>query len=96
MPSFVVVAQFQVAPRDLDRFVAAARTEALAVMRSERGCQRFDVVTNREDPGRGLFYEVYDNEAAFEAHQETPHFDAFFEAIDGLEVSWSTAGYHLV
>jgi len=41
-------------------------------------------------------FEVYDRRAASTAHQETPPFDAFFEAIDGLEVSWSTAEYHLV
>lgn len=48
------------------------------------------------DPREIRHFEVHDSHAASTAHQETPHFDAFFEAVDGLEVSWSTVGYHLV
>jgi quinol monooxygenase YgiN len=38
------------------------------------------------DPASAMLYEVYDNEAAFEAHQKTPHFKKYLDtALQWLE-----------
>ena len=46
----------------------AVRSEA-----DEPGCLRFDVLQDVEDPARYYFYEVYRDEAAHQAHMQTPH-----------------------
>lgn len=42
--------------------------------RKEPGVELLMVTRNADDPSRFLFYEVFSDEAAFAAHQETPHF----------------------
>ena len=41
---------------------------------TEPGCVRFDVIQDGGDPNRIWFYEVYRDEAALQAHLQTPHF----------------------
>lgn len=42
--------------------------------RNEPGVDLLMVSRSTEDPSRFLFYEVFTDEASFEAHQQTPHF----------------------
>jgi quinol monooxygenase YgiN len=42
--------------------------------RTEPGVQLFLVHRDLADPARFLFYELFDDQAAFEAHQQTDHF----------------------
>ncbi len=58
-----------------------AREELLTALREnaaasilEPGCLRFDVVADAGDPDRVSLYELYRDEAAFDAHKATPHF----------------------
>ena len=44
--------------------------------RQEPGTQVFMVHRSLENPSHFLFYEVFDDAAAYEAHQQTPHFKA--------------------
>ena len=44
--------------------------------RKEAGLELLMVNQCATDPTRFLFYEVFKDAAAFEAHQETPHFKA--------------------
>ena len=43
----------------------------------EPGCLKFDVVQDANDEDRIWLYEVYKDEAAFQAHTQTPHFIKF-------------------
>jgi quinol monooxygenase YgiN len=42
--------------------------------RQEPGVSLFLVHRARENPAQFLFYELFEDEAAFAAHQQTPHF----------------------
>ena len=42
--------------------------------RKEPGVELVTVNRSVTDPAKFLFYEVFSDEAAFEAHQQTPHF----------------------
>jgi len=80
--SFVVLPEFHVASERLTAFLAAARADAEASLANEPGCLQFDVVVQQgQDPAVVLFYEVYSDRAAFEAHLQTPHLAAFREAL---------------
>lgn len=69
----------QVKPEHRSEFLEIARYDAERSERDEPGCLRFDVVEDRDDPNRFYFYEVYRDEAALEAHRQTPHFKLYFE-----------------
>lgn len=84
---FVIIAEFEVKPDKLEHFLELARTDASHSVAREPGCHQFDVTLDREQPNRVVLYEVYENEAAFEAHLETPHLAAFRAGIANLIVS---------
>jgi quinol monooxygenase YgiN len=84
--AFVIVAEFEVRPEGLERFLELAKMDASQSVATEPGCRQFDVTVDREG-NRVLLYEVYDDERAFEAHLQTPHLAAFRAGIEPLAVS---------
>ncbi|MEZ5669906.1 MAG: putative quinol monooxygenase [Alphaproteobacteria bacterium] len=88
MPHFVILVEFTLAPDRVEDFFAAVCINAAASARDEPGCRKFDVLRDIADPARAnvvTLYEIYDDEAAFDAHLKTPHFAAFAKAIEGME-----------
>ena len=71
---YVIVAPIQIKEGYKERFVEAMLDDARGSVRDEPGCLRFDVVQDGGDSNRIWLYEVYVDEAAFEAHLKTPHF----------------------
>eukprot|EP01031_Cornospumella_fuschlensis_P016542 gene16542-20219_t len=73
-----------VKPACLDQFLALAREDASHSLRDEPGCRRFDVTVLQGVENRVLFYEIYDDRAAFEAHLSTPHLARFRAGFPAL------------
>jgi (4S)-4-hydroxy-5-phosphonooxypentane-2,3-dione isomerase len=48
-----------------------------AAARKEPGCKQFEVLQDPKDKAKIMLYEVYNDEAAFETHQQTPHFKKY-------------------
>ena len=69
----------QVQPEHAAEFMEVARYDAVHSVQDEPGCLRFDVIQDNDDPNRFYFYEIYRDEAAFEAHRQTAHFKHYFE-----------------
>ena len=84
MSGFVVIAEFVVRPGCLDAFLALAEDDAAHSLADEPGCRRFDVVVPEAEPGHVVFYEVYDDRAAFDAHLGTPHLARFRAGFPAL------------
>ncbi|NTJ41043.1 antibiotic biosynthesis monooxygenase [Agrobacterium larrymoorei] len=82
--AFVVIAEFQVKPGQLDAFLEAAKDDADHSVADEPGCYQFDVIRLEGSDDVVTFYEVYDSRAAFDAHLETPHLARFREAFPPL------------
>ena len=80
----VIVASFKVKPDCVDAFIAAAKADAESSVANEKGCHQFDVNVDPENPTHFTFYEVYDDQAAIDAHRAAPHFKTFFDAIQDL------------
>ena len=74
-----------VRPALRERLVAAITAQAAASLEREPGCLQFDVCIDTADPNRVLLYEVYEDEAAFDAHGRTPHFAAWRAADECVE-----------
>ncbi|MGI9436119.1 MAG: putative quinol monooxygenase [Geminicoccaceae bacterium] len=81
---FVIVAEFEVKPEKIDRFMELAIEDASQSIAKEPDCLQFDVTILEDNPNHVLLYEVYADEAAFDAHLETPHCKVFREQIDDL------------
>lgn len=80
--SYVVLPSFAVSDENLDAFLAAARADAEQSVANEPGCLQFDVFIDREArPATVMFYEVYVDRAAFDAHLATPHLTAFRDSL---------------
>jgi autoinducer 2-degrading protein len=77
MTSFVVWVDFRLKPGARDSFRKLIDANAVASVRNEAGCRRFDVTEARGEPDRIVLYEIYDSEAAFDEHCRTVHFDDF-------------------
>ncbi|SDZ11854.1 Quinol monooxygenase YgiN [Jannaschia faecimaris] len=73
---FAVVVTIQVAPERMAEFKPAMMDNARASL-GEPACNRFDVATDPARPDEVFLYELYDDEAGFAAHRETPHYKAF-------------------
>jgi quinol monooxygenase YgiN len=84
--AFVVMPEFRVAPAAMVAFLEAAADDARHSVADEAGCRQFDVV--RPDGGQDIvvFYEVYDDRAAFDAHLRTSHLLRFQAAMKRLGV----------
>ena len=44
---------------------------------------------DQKNPNSIFLYEIYDDEAAFEAHKAAPHYHEFNHAIDGMVIKKS-------
>lgn len=84
MKQFAVWVQFDVRPGMLPAFLDAARLDAQGSVGNEPGCHRFDILQDPEVPNRVYFYEVYEDEAAFAAHREMPHFKTYFTTTEPM------------
>lgn len=71
--AYVVVAEFLVDRADVDAFARFMQSHA-ELSRAEPGCRLFEVVQSRTDPAHFLFYEVFDDEAAYATHRAQPHY----------------------
>jgi autoinducer 2-degrading protein len=68
-------------PENVEAFLAHAVQNA-ADSRAEPGCRQFDVLVDPKDRTRVMLFEIYNDEAAFEAHQQTAHFKSYL--ADGV------------
>jgi len=94
---FVLIVDLHVKPEMRAPFLDAVRENSIASVRDEPGCLRFDVISDNADPDHFFFYEVYVDEAAFEAHRNTPHFPRWRAAaavclrdVDGQRNTYGT------
>jgi autoinducer 2-degrading protein len=71
----------QVKSEYVSEFLDVVRYDAEHSEKDEPGCLRFDVIQDRDDRNKFYFYEVYRDEAALEAHRQTPHFKLYAEKV---------------
>lgn len=73
---FVSAVDLDIAPAETEKFLAALKENGAASVK-EPGCQRFDIMVLASNPNHIFIYEVYDNEAAAQAHRTTDHFKKY-------------------
>jgi quinol monooxygenase YgiN len=70
---FVVTAFWEASPGE-EETVAAILSRFAPRVREEPGVEHFVIHRSRSEPAKFFFYEVFKDEAAFAAHQQTAHF----------------------
>ena len=85
---YVIIAPIQVQEGHKEAFLEAVVEDARSSVNHEPGCLRFDVIQDANDPNRIWLYEVYKDEAAFQAHLQAPHLIKFRETTQ----AWRAAG----
>ena len=69
-----LVVEINIKPGHNEEFMASMLGDARGSNNDEPGCLRFDVLQDNEEPNKLHLYEVYQDEAAVEAHRNAPHF----------------------
>lgn len=86
MTSFAIIVRIRLAPGAAEAFRPLLEENARRSLGDEPGCRRFDVLSGLDGaaPEAVTLYEIYDDEAAFEAHLQTPHYARFKAATAAL------------
>ncbi|MCP3867899.1 MAG: antibiotic biosynthesis monooxygenase [Gammaproteobacteria bacterium] len=77
---FVVTVEFLSKPEHREAFMEAMTQQAQHSLEREGSCLQFDVCRDPKNPDRVFLYEIYSDEAVFQAHLKSSHFLAFNEA----------------
>ena len=75
-----LVVEFRIKAAHVESFERAIIDNARASRDCEPGCRQFDVCRDPDDPTVFFLYELYDDEAAIQAHLRAPHFLQMNEA----------------
>jgi quinol monooxygenase YgiN len=70
---YVIIATWRAKPGSED-IVAATLHELTAASRLEPGCRFYQAQESLDTPGVFVVYEIYDDQAAAEAHTASDHF----------------------
>lgn len=80
----VLLVEFRVKAEHVSAFDTAIRANAAASVANEPGCRLFDVCRSPSEPELFVLYEIYDDDAAVQAHLKAPHFLSF----DAATAAW--------
>ncbi len=80
----VRIAELEIDPAQLDQYHAIVKKEMEASVRVEPGVLAIYAVAEKDDPTKITFFEMYADEAAYEAHRETAHFRKYFDATQHM------------
>ena len=74
---FVRVAEIDVDPDQLEAFTSAVKEEMDESVRVEPGVLAIYAVAEKDAPSRLRFFEIYADEAAYDAHLHSLHFQKY-------------------
>jgi quinol monooxygenase YgiN len=91
---FALVVRFTVRPGAEAKFDALVAKTAAGIRDHEPGTLVYACHTVQDQPRQRIFYELYQNRAAFDAHEQTPHTRQFLaergELLEATEVDFLT------
>ncbi len=93
---YVVTVEFRIRKGHEAAFLQAMMRQARNSLEREEACMRFDVCSAPDDAGHVFLYEIYGDEAAFQAHLETAHFHEFNEGTADWVASKQVETWHRV
>jgi (4S)-4-hydroxy-5-phosphonooxypentane-2,3-dione isomerase len=82
-PTYVNAVDLDIVPAEREKYLEAIKENGAASVK-EPGCRQFDIVVLASNPNHFFLYEVYDNEAAYQAHRTTDHFKKYAAATANM------------
>ena len=79
-----LLVDFEIKREHAAAFLRAIQTQAANSLARESACRHFDVCVDPENECRIFLYEVYDDQAAVEAHRKTPHFANYMATVEPM------------
>ena len=79
-PTYVVLVVFSVEPDRAKEF-SQVMADSVADVRAAKGNRCYDFNRDPADPNRFMLYEIFDDEAAWEAHHARPALQKLLETI---------------
>ena len=72
MPKLAIIATIEIAPGHMEEYLPLAMAHRARCLRDEPGTLQFELMQPRNDDTKVMLYEVYRDDAAFEAHWNGP------------------------
>lgn len=83
----VRIAQLVIDPSQLAAYQVAVKEEMADSVRFEPGVLTLYSVSEKEHPNRLHFFEIYSNEAAYQSHIASPHFQKYVKMTQSMILS---------
>ena len=83
----VRIAELEIDPAQLDNYTAAVKEEMEISVRTEPGVLGIYSVAEKDNPSKLRFFEIYADEAAYQAHIRSPHFRKYYETTKTMITS---------
>jgi autoinducer 2-degrading protein len=80
---YINAVDLDINPADTAKFLEFVKENGAASVK-EPGCREFNITVLAKDPNHVFLFEVYDNEAALNAHRTTDHFKKFAAATANM------------
>lgn len=91
-----IIAYLTVKPGKEAEFREKMTAQAKRCLANEAGCLQFDVVQDPKTPTRFVMLEVYRDDDAIKAHQESQHFKDFRPVVGELVAERKVEVFHVV
>jgi quinol monooxygenase YgiN len=78
------------------KFKEEMTAQAKRCLANEPGCLQFDVAQDPKNPARLVMLEVYKDDDAIKAHQESDHFKNFRPVVGELVAERKVEVFHMV
>jgi quinol monooxygenase YgiN len=91
-----ILAYLTAKPGKEAEFQEKMTAQAKRCLANEPGCLQFDVVQDAKDKTRFVMLEVYADDAAIKAHQDSQHFKDFRPVIGDLVADRKVEVLHMV
>ncbi|MCB1547030.1 MAG: antibiotic biosynthesis monooxygenase [Hyphomicrobiaceae bacterium] len=92
----VVTVDFKIKPERAGEFHKAILGHARNALEREPGCLQFDVAVDPENAANVFLFEVYVDDAAFEAHKTSPHMAAYAPTVKDMILERKLATYRML
>ncbi len=88
MSKLTIVANIHAHPDRID-LVKAELDKLVPTTRSEKGCLRYDLHRDNNNPAHFMFYENWESRELWQTHMAAPHLAACMQATEGAVVEFT-------
>ena len=89
MPKLAIMATIEIAPGSLQEYLPLAMAHRARCLKDEPGTLAFELMVSRDDDTKVMLYELYEDDAAFDAHWNGASMKRIREEAAGIIVKVS-------